>query len=182
MSVEVEEWRAVVGWEGLYEVSSLGRVRSLDRIVSSNSGGARRQYFRAGQILRPGHQYGYKFVALYCPGVKKKVARIAHLVACAFLGPRPNGMEVAHSDGDSGNDRSTNLRYATRIENEQDKLGHGTRPIGEKHPGHKLTAADVRHIRELWPSLSYAQLADKFGVHKITIADAVTRRSWRHLP
>lgn len=117
---EVEEWRPAVGYEGLYEVSSLGRVKSFWRSPQ-------------GVILRTSkHPYGYPQLALSsASGVKTKHA-VHALVAAAFLGQRPPGEEVRHLDGDPGNPRRTNLAYGTHSENMLDMRLHGTNRNAQK--------------------------------------------------
>lgn len=114
-----EEWRPVVGYEGYYEVSNIGRVRSTTRL--DNRG---RQ--KTGRVLRAGiAANGYLLVSLWRDGVAS--SRTVHsLVAEAFIGPRPQGMDVCHADGDRLNPVVTNLRYDTRAANLADARVHGT--------------------------------------------------------
>jgi hypothetical protein len=127
---DIEEWRPACGFEGFYEVSSSGRVRSLPRRNT------------AGRILRPGvTRYGHQHVSLWVNGVG--TSRFVHqLVAAAFLGPRPEGLQVRHWDGDGSNNSVGNLRYGTQSENEQDKVRHGRHNhAGKTHcdSGHEFT-------------------------------------------
>lgn len=105
-----EEWRPVVGFEGFYEVSSEGRVRSFRRGAN-------------GRLLRPGiSSNDYPTVAL-----GRGNSRTVHsLVAAAFIGPCPEGEEVRHHDNDRRNPRATNLRYGTRAQNIADAQAAGT--------------------------------------------------------
>lgn len=118
-----EEWRPVVGYEGLYEVSSLGRVRGVDRKVP-RSGHA---LTVRGRIMRPhpnsrGH---YLIVDLTYAGQRR--TRLVHrLVGEAFFGPLPHGLQTRHLNGNSFDNRLVNLRYGTRLENVQDAIAHGT--------------------------------------------------------
>lgn len=118
-----EVWLPVKGYEGIYEVSSLGRVRSLTRRVDH------RHYVttRQGQMLKPLlHQArGYLRVSLNRDG-SAKVRDIHLLVAEAFLGDRPDGFHVCHNNGDSQDNRVSNLRYDTPSANNYDKRRHGT--------------------------------------------------------
>lgn len=121
-----EEWRPVVGFPD-YRVSSEGRVVSL-----------RKWRGQAGPRLLRTHPngFGYPVVQLYgCDGThRNRVARLVHtLVATAFLGPRPEGMEVCHFDGDPANPRLSNLRYDTPVANARDKVRHGTHPGQQTH-------------------------------------------------
>jgi len=107
-----ELWKSVVGFEGAYEVSDLGRVRSL---------------LRGGRVLRPGRSTscGHLVVLL---GRKNK--RYVHaLVAEAFVGPRPLGCDVLHLDGNAGNNAAVNLKYGTRSENNAHVVYHGRRKV-----------------------------------------------------
>lgn len=118
---EVEEWRAIPGFEGSYEVSSHGRVRSLDRIVLHKDGNQRRC---TGRVLRPNRDTrGYLRVAL---SSGRPVHRIHVLVLEAFVGPRPPGGSACHSDGNQLNNHVSNLRWDTQSENINDAVRHGT--------------------------------------------------------
>lgn len=118
-----EEWRPVVGHEGHYEVSDQGHVRSVDRIITSISRTGR-EYLsrRKGKVLSPGRSpSGHLLVHL------NGIARSVHsVVAAAFIGPRPNGYEVRHINGQPGDCRAANLEYGTRSENAEDSKRHGT--------------------------------------------------------
>lgn len=110
-----EEWRAVPGYEGLYEVSNEGRVRSMKRRGTS------------GKVLahKRAQRGGYLTVSLlrHC----EQTTRPVHsLVLEAFVGPRPAGAEIRHLDGDPTNARLGNLAYGTHSENARDKRAHGT--------------------------------------------------------
>lgn len=129
----IEEWRAVVGFEGSYEVSNLGRVRSLDRMVAYQrvdqySGRVLvvdRKY--KGQMLRPGTmQSGHQFVVLG----KKNGFCVHTLVLTAFTGPAPPRMECCHNDGKPGNNIHSNLRWDTRANNIIDDFRSGVRKRG----------------------------------------------------
>lgn len=106
-----EEWRPVVGYEGLYEVSDRGQVRSLPRRLR-------------GRILRPGLSAGYPSVNLSVNGVGR-VVKVHILLAEAFLGPRPDGSVTCHADGDRSNNVLSNLRYDTVSSNNLDTVRHG---------------------------------------------------------
>lgn len=176
-----EIWKPVVGFEGLYEVSDLGRVRSLDRYVTfQNRWGSLTTRRFAGQLVQPGpHQGGYLQAHFAIAG--KDVSRTLHsVVAEAFIGPRPPGYEVLHKDGDQTNNCSDNLRYGTRLENEADKEVHGTRQRGEKHKSSKLTEADVLQIRARVGE-RLEDLAAEFGCTFSNISAIQLRKSWRHV-
>lgn len=114
MSKIVEEWRPVVGYEGLYEVSDWGNVRSLDRIIVDKNG---REMRYKGRVLKPATHpsNGYKFILL---GVGHP-AMVHRLVAKAFLPNPQDKKEVDHiiPTSDGGTDEVWNLRWATTKEN-----------------------------------------------------------------
>lgn len=114
-----EEWRAVVGYEGVYEVSDKGGVRSLprhDRMGRPVKGGP--------LSTKPGN-IGYPVVSLWKNGEGTTVT-VHSLVAEAFIGPRPEGMDVAHRDGTRTNNSVENLRYLSRQDNLIEAVKHGT--------------------------------------------------------
>ncbi len=172
-----EIWKPVAGYEGLYEVSSWGRVRSLDRYVEGRFGC---QQFKAGRILRQSAtEAGYRFVQLARDG--RYAAKFVNgLVAEAFLGPRPVGMVVAHGDGVNANNSLGNLRYATHADNEADKKAHGTALLGERHHQAKLTERDVLSIRA--DTRKQREIAESYGVYLSTIRKIKGRVTWRHVP
>jgi hypothetical protein len=130
-----ERWKSVVGYEGLYEVSDLGNVRSLNRIVKTVKGQRRFRGKVLKQLVRPD---GYHVVALSREG-KERPYRVHVLVLGAFSGPRPSGEETLHGNGNRSDNRFVNLRYGTRSENMQDALRHGT------HNYAKRTCCDKGH-------------------------------------
>lgn len=175
-----EVWKPVVGFEGLYEVSDLGRVRSLDRVVRRlNRWGQVSDFFCRGRLIRSGpHQGGYLSIHLYRGGeVKSTTAHV--LVAEAFIGPRPAGMEVCHNDGDKKNCAASNLRYDTPSGNNQDKEQHGTARKGDNHQTAKLTTTAVLAIRASREPQQV--LADRFGCTFSNISAIQLRKSWRHV-
>ncbi len=124
---ESEAWRPIPGYEGIYEVSSLGRVRSIDRV---DCAGKRQK----GRIRKLGAlESGYLKVDLSKGGVLSSHT-VHSLVALAHIGPRPIGMWVAHNDGVRTNCAASNLRYATPSDNHADKLRHGTSNRGKPRP------------------------------------------------
>jgi len=130
-----ETWRPIPRWEGLYEVSDLGRVR---RLRGRNGWG----YYDKVTVIKPdvGKQ-GYLMLNLWrdCKPMKHMVHR---LVARAFLGPRPDGLEIRHLDDNKMNNTLGNLVYGTRSENKQDSVQNGIHPESNKThcpAGHEYT-------------------------------------------
>lgn len=138
-----ERWLPVVGYEGYYEVSDMGCVRSLDRIVRLSDG--RDRPMKGRHLALSPHPKGYATVKLSVDGIRY-TAMVHRLVLDAFVGPRPDGMEVCHNDGDPSNNRLDNLRYASRSENRLDSVRHGTHPWAQKTHcprGHEYTPDNI---------------------------------------
>lgn len=119
-----EAWLPVAGYEDLYQVSSLGRVRSLDRTVPHRYSG---QVRLKGRVLKPAPcpPFGYLMVNLSSGGIER-TALVHQLVTVAFHGPRPPGMEVLHGPGGRLDNRAANLSWGTPSANQQDKRRDGT--------------------------------------------------------
>lgn len=185
-TVGKEIWRFVPGYEGCYEVSSLGRVRSVDRVVLCRRKGGIFEKRLLGslkvQTVDNGkHAYGRLQVKL-CRAGKKKTHLVHRLVANAFLGPCPVGHEVAHFDGNPSNNRLDNIRYATPAENNQDKIRHGTVVRGEESGTAKLTQEEVSQIRrERSNGSSLTDLSEKFEISIAQVSRVANGRQWRHL-
>lgn len=113
----MESWLSVPGYEGFYEVSDFGRVRSLPRKTRNGC---------PGRILKPGLSSGHLTVALSIDRQKKSFL-VHRLVVLAFIGPPPSPeYEVCHNDGDPLNNTLDNLRWGTRSDNLLDSVRHGT--------------------------------------------------------
>jgi hypothetical protein len=168
-----EEWRVVPDYQD-YEVSSLGNVRSWKPL------GMEKGRPLKARILAPETSWeGYRMAHLRNSTGRKR-AKVAALVLLAFVGPRPNGMVVAHTNGNAIDDRLENVRYATQRENIHDKFRHGTVMFGEGHTNHKLTAEKVIAIRQ--SNKSHPATALEFGVSKSLVSAIRKRRIWKHIP
>lgn len=172
-----ERWLPVPGFEGLYEVSDLGRIKSLARVVVYRNG---RQESVTEKIRKTPLVCGYSSLFL-SKGGTKTFFYVHILVALVFIGRRPEGEEVAHWDGDRSNPSLSNLRYATPVENDADKIAHGTRPNGERNGHARLTDAQVLEIRNR-ANDRLIDLSREFGVGPRAIAKIIKRTNWRHLP
>lgn len=169
VTIEQEEWRPVVGWEGLYEVSSLARVRRI-------AGGAGAT---PGRILCPSPiPGGYVTVGL-CRDGRRYTKGVHVLVAHAFLGHCPPGHEVHHRDNNRANPLPGNLEYLTHAENIRHAVEFGNFCKGERGVHARLTEQSVREIR--LSSLNNTQLGRLYGVTRTAIAAVRSGRSWGHL-
>lgn len=174
-------WKSVVGWEGLYEVSDNGDVRSLDRVVEYSNG---RKRTHKGRVLRSSVCRGYPTVRLHSQD--DGITRYVHqLVLEAFIGPRPEGAECCHNNGVRTDCRLKNLRYGTKESNAQDKYRHGTArgPVsrGAGNIKAKLDEDKVRWVRENDGTRDRHEMAAELGVAYVTIWRAATNRAWTHI-
>lgn len=181
--MEHEEWRPIA-WHDGYEVSSLGRVRSF--LVDGPNPNRRHDDWR---LLKPdpkivaGRVISLRVTLSVGHGtrnVKRKL--VHHLVLEAFTGPCPAGMQCRHKDGDATNNRAGNLMWGTAVENEADKLRHGSHARGERHGCAKLTSEMVRTMR--WAraaGVGCDALARVFGVKAPQVSAICTRRAWAHV-
>lgn len=109
-----ELWKSITGYEGLYEVSTLGRVRSIERVVVNKRD---REMTIKETILKPENVYnGYERVYLYKNG-KGVHKRVATLVYESFIGAIPEGLEIDHANGVRTDNRLENLRAVSHLDN-----------------------------------------------------------------
>lgn len=132
-------------------------------------------------MLKPCPDAGGRLVVNLNRDGKRRQFKVHRLVLLAFVGPCPHGHEVAHRDGDQANNRRSNLRYATPVENNGDKLSHGTQPRGAGTYNARLTEEQALWVLENRGRLSYSAMASRLGVHLQTIAGICQRKTWKHL-
>jgi hypothetical protein len=179
---EIERWLPVPGYEGKYEVSDQGQVRSVEHIAHHRFGRGRFAdkiitSRKPGRLLRPGiGSNGYPTVSL---GGKSHT--VHSLVLTAFVGPAPSGSECLHRNGIRADARLENLRWGTRAENCADMAIHGTRIRGESYSTAKLTNDAVRKIRRLRGVVPQSELARRFNVSPAAVQAVHDGRTWRHV-
>lgn len=157
-----EEWRAVVGFEGLYEVSDHGRVKSLRHVIP--------------RLLRASSDR-YPKVNLHGNGTRS--VRVHILVLTAFVGPAPDGMECLHADDDGHNNCLTNLRWGTHSENGDDRWDLHRKRDGD---GFKLTADQVREIHVALAGGEHQKvIAARYGTSRGNISHIARGSTWAHL-
>lgn len=173
-----ERWEWVVGYEELYQVSSLGRVRSVDHWTVFKNG-ARRFFYGRALVCAP-EKHGYHTVTLHKNG-RQKVRMVHHLVLLSFVGQRPAGAVGRHLDGNRANNISSNLAWGTALENAHDCKRHGNDPAGERNPRAKLSASSVESIKFLHSLGGYSKalLGRMFGVQRSSIRRVVSGEGWR---
>ncbi|MDR6511439.1 hypothetical protein J2792_002311 [Novosphingobium capsulatum] len=184
--IKEEIWKPIIGFEGVYEISDSGNVRALDRVMQSGRWGHVSR--KGGPIKAKIDQNGRPCVGLRING-KRIYKHISILVCEAFHGPRPSlRHQVAHfPDPDPKNNVPNNLRWATSLENHNDRRIHGTTPVGEKNCFAILNESEVRKIRELYrPGRPYhpgnhKEIAKHFNICPGHVQAIASRRAWGHV-
>ena len=150
----------------------------------SDQGNVRSMKYGKTRILSPRKDKdGYQRVILCREGKNHNYA-VHRLVLLAFIGPRPEGMEVCHNNGNPEDNRLCNLRYGTSKENKADRIKHGTMPDlkGSRNGGARLTEEDVREIRRrLATGERHYTISLDFGVSRPTITRIAHGERWNHL-
>ena len=175
-----EIWKDVIGLEELYEVSSLGRVRTKQKIRWNSKCFANR---RVRYLNLRVHPWGYIYVGLTKNKTQTRFA-VHRLVACAFSPNPENKPFVNHIDGNKTNNNANNLEWVTRSENAKHAFRIGLQSNkGMKHPKHKVTDGIVKEIREKFNPRKYSsrKLATEYGLSKTNILDIVHKRIWSHI-
>lgn len=176
-------WKPVVGFENFYEISSDGRVRRIAPFMRGR--GCKDEIPRELKLTLDPTRFGYFRVSLIGePGARREHHSVHRLVASAFIGPCPAGMEVNHIDRVRTNNDVRNLEYVTRLGNAAHKASfldaYDRLPRGTKHHNSKLDAEKVREIRNrLLTGDSMESIGSAYGVTGATVAQIRDGKTWR---
>jgi hypothetical protein len=178
-----EEWRDVKSYEGYYQVSNLGRVRSLDRCVKDDYHISR---ILKGKIRTLFTRPDKRIQLSLHKGNKRERADIHKLVAEAFVHKPKGRLEINHVDGNPSNNRADNLEWITRSENQKHayRLGLKKALRGEQNKCSKLNNWQVQRIRlmkEVTPKITTRKIANFFDVSKTSIIYIFNRKTWTHI-
>jgi hypothetical protein len=170
----MEEWRDIPEWEGLYQASDKGRIRSYPKQTVRG--------FRKGRVLTPVIK-GQRYQAVTLSDKARRTQYLVHvLIAVTFAGARPQGHHTCHKDDNKYNNTASNIYYGTPGDNNRDKVKNGVQPFGSKHHNTKLTDAKVRRIRkEAEAGNTLTTIANKYEVSLSAVWSIVKRKTWRHI-
>jgi len=179
----MERWKDIDGYEDLYQVSNMGRIRSLARVINKDSQrwNATRSHYYQGKILSPRNTNGYYKVSLRRNGETHQYL-IHRLVADAFIPNPENKPEINHKDGNKTNNLSNNLEWVTSSENHLHAftIGLKERLAGEKNGNAKVNEFQVRVLRKA-TDLENIEIAEIFGLSNTTVCNIRKHRAWKHI-
>ena len=164
-----EKWKPVSGYEGYYQVSNLGRVRNIKK----------RRGTRVGSILdaRTNHG-GYVIVGLRGESGEYKDHRVHVLVAQAFIGPKPVGLDVNHIDGNKENNKVSNLEYVTRSENLRHALLNGLTPRRIRANPNKVKATRILLADG---TMTQKEIGEALDLGQTTISNIGSGKTWGYV-
>jgi hypothetical protein len=174
-------WLPVVGYEGFYEVSNRGQVRSVYRRVRCDDN---RERGVPAKVLTPAYIDGYAYVSLNATSIGKRKSEAVHrIVAPAFLGKRPSAKhQINHKNSIRSDNRAENLEWVTAEENSHHARDKGRLVHGEAHHFAVLSRENVEDIHRRTQAGERRQaLADEYGVSYCTIDAILAGRVWKHL-
>ena len=186
LGMEEEIWKDIDGFEGYYQVSNMGRVKSVARtiFIRTNIVGKTKPLSIKDRIISLQKERGKYFAAsLWINGVGVRI-RVHRLVAKAFIPNPKNKSEVNHIDGNKENNKSSNLEWATASENRTHafRIGLQNSAVGEKVGSSTHTDDDVRTVLlEFKKGLSLTEISHKYGWNFGFPYRVVTGRAWNHI-
>ncbi len=175
-----EEWKPIKDYEGIYEISSFGRVKSLERYVNHPKG---KRLVKARILKLCKGTHGYLIVVLKSNNTGK-TCLVHRLVALTFINIKNTKPNVNHRDGVKIYNFVGNLEFCTQHENIQHSINTGlTNNTGEDHTNSKITDEIVRNIREEYQNTKITQekLGDKYGINHRTVSYIINRKLWKHV-
>lgn len=171
-STHKEIWKDIKGWEGTYQVSNRGRVKSFTRSVSFIRLGKMQTFIVKGRIMKPTTNWaGYKLVTFNRSGYA-----IHRLVAQAFISNINNKPQINHKDSKRGNNHVNNLEWVTPLENMKHASING-------RLSHKLTDNQVREIRAMYKKGKFGcwRISLLYGVNQKTIYNIIVRKRRKYV-
>lgn len=176
---KMEEWKDISGYEGRYQVSSMGRVKSLARV-------SHREYqgdLPVSEKILSASNNGYGYLRLGLTKECKVTSRVVHrLVAKAFVPNPENKPEVNHINGIKTDNRAVNLEWCTKSENQAHSHKIGLRCFkGEGAPRHKITTAQAIEIKYNCAGLKLSEVSELYGICKAAASSIRNGKTWKDI-
>lgn len=179
-----EKWKPIPNYEGLYKASTLGRIKSLERIIHKQKCNVLFKEVILKQnkrsILSTNNYY---CVNLYNNEHKSKIQSVHRILAMCFITNPDNKSQINHIDGNKHNNRFSNLEWCTASENaiHANINGLSIPPRGIKNGNSKLTEEDVIYIRNTRYKVSRKDLAIKFNISLKHVDRVRSKKRWKHI-
>ena len=175
-----EVWCDIAGYEGKYQISNCGRIKSFPKFIKRAKG----SYYTKEKVLKCTlDNYGYPCVNLYSNG-NVRHTRVHILVAKAFIENANGYSDINHKDGNKTNNHIDNLEWCNRSHNIQHAYDNFLHKSGEDCNLHKLSLDDVDYIRKHYKpydkEFGQKALAEKFNVDRTTIWYILNNKTWNH--
>ena len=172
--MEKEVWKDIPGYEGLYQASNLGRIKSLSKKLWNGHG----YFYSKEKILKPGlssnkEENKRRLMVVLCKDVKKTWS-VHKLIAITFLGEKPEELIICHNDGNHLNNSVDNLRYDSYKENTRDILKHD-RTIAKS----KLNIENIINIRKEYSNgVKVKNITKKYNISENTVYNIISKRTY----
>ena len=177
-----EEWKDIEGQEGYYMISNLGRLKTIDRVITKSNGF---EYKLKGRVIKThiDKDNGYERTTLPVDG-RRKTAFIHRIVAKAFIPNPENKATVNHKNSIRSDNRVENLEWCTYKENTLHAKNKGRlkQPKGVNHVRAKLKESNIQEVYDLYKKgLSKSEIGRRFGISAGAVYHIVHRKTWKHV-
>lgn len=178
-----EIWKNIKGYEGLYQISNYGNIKSLDRIIIYKN---KYSHFHKGKYLKQEIDInGYLYISISKDGKIKK-NKVHRLVAETFIFNPKNKSDVNHKDGNKQNNNIDNLEWNTHQENENHAVKNKLKSYGQDHYLTKLTNEQVKLIKWIAKNVKvkygfWSKLSKKLNINKNIISSIINNKSWKSI-
>lgn len=176
-----EIWKPVKNYEGFYEVSNFGKVRSLDRVFPTKKGVVKCTKGKVMNLTLKDN--GYKTVMLSVGGESKRF-HVHRLVSEAFIYNSSRKPIVNHKNGIKADNNVKNLEWVTHRENVEHALKNNLTPVGMQCKYSKLTDEKILAIKRLYrlnPNFSKIKIAKKLKISDSTVHKIIRNKRWKHI-